>query len=259
MRAGDGPGHAGARGRTPLTPEPGRASRRDHSPGAIGPLRTIRSDADTPVAVVTGIARATSVAHEARSRLLARSCAEDTLLGWNHHDHQLPSQLWWHVRPRGGMPGHLSGGAPARAVGHAVEGSPRAAQIKHPAGGPDGGRRHIALPPRIGIFGLPPQRRMPVALRYLSHRGRDGQPARRRALGRPPCDGFLPAHRLASRRHRSPPRSAPCGARRQTPAAAVNLAHNPGWNRRQSAPPPRLGRRPLRGRTRRRTGTRAAR
>jgi hypothetical protein len=241
VRAGDDPGHAGARGRTPLTPEPGRASRRDHSPGAIGPLRTIRSGADTPVAIVTGIARATSVAHEARSRLLAKSCAEATLLGWNHHDHQLPSQLWWHVRPRGGMPGHLSGGAPARAVGHAVEGSPKAAQITHPDGGHDGGRRHMALPPRIGIFGLPPQRRIPVALRPLSHRGRDGQPARRRALGRPPWDGFLPAHRSASRRHRSPPRSAPCGARRQTPAAAVNLAPTPGWNRRQSGPPSPAG------------------
>jgi hypothetical protein len=167
VRAGDGPGHAGARGRKPLTPEPDRASRRDHSPGAIGPLRTIRSDSDTPVAVVTGIASATSVANEARSSMLARSCSKDTLLGWNNHDHQLPSQLWWHVRPRGGMPGHLSGGAPARAVGHAVEGSPRAAQITHPDGVPDGGRRHMALPLRIGIFGLPPQRRMPVALRHL--------------------------------------------------------------------------------------------
>jgi hypothetical protein len=33
-----------------------------------------------PVAVVTGITSATSVANRARSRMLARSCSEDTLL-----------------------------------------------------------------------------------------------------------------------------------------------------------------------------------
>jgi hypothetical protein len=80
VRARDGPGHAGARGRMPRTPEPGHASRRDRSPGATCPLRKIRSHADRPVAVVTGMTGATSVANGARSRMRATSCSEDTLI-----------------------------------------------------------------------------------------------------------------------------------------------------------------------------------
>jgi len=130
LRAGQGvvgaeesPGQAAARGCKLLTPEPCHASRRVHSPRAIGPLRTTRSHANAPVAAITGWVTATSAANEARSRMPARSCAEDTRVEWKARDLEHMAAALGPViqaehtvmRPR-----HLAGRWHQAAAGHGV-------------------------------------------------------------------------------------------------------------------------------------------